>query len=211
MKNTKRKKPLWIAVTGLDGSGKTTLVENLKSWFEQQGLSVYVDRLPHDQYVVKTLLNKSEDSYTDRLLFAVDNRLFGTKLKGIIDSSEYDIILTQRCWLDSFVHGAVQGYSYSWIANLNRISDLPQSDILIHLVAESGIAYKRICNDPDADKFEYPEYMARQESETRRAYREIIDGNIDLEWFCNATNLYFDTTQMDTTEVFNAVVAKLKF
>ena len=26
-------KVLWIAVTGLDGSGKTTLVDNLEKWF----------------------------------------------------------------------------------------------------------------------------------------------------------------------------------
>lgn len=207
----KHKRSLWIAVTGLDGSGKTSLVENLKNMFEANGLSVYTDRLPHDQYIVKTLLDKSQDSYTDRLLFAVDNRLFGTELKEILSSEEYDIVLTQRCWLDSFVHGAVQGFSYSWISELNRISDLPQANILIHLVAESGIAYQRICNDPEADKFEYPEYMARQERETRRAYREIITGNTDLQWFFTANHIYLDTTQMTIQEVFEAVSAKLKF
>lgn len=205
---SKNKKTVWIAVTGLDGSGKTTLVENLKNWFEIKGFRVYVDRLPHDQYIVKTLLNKSEDSYTDRLLFAVDNRLFGYELKNIIAENNYDIILTQRCWLDSFVHGAVQGFGYSWIADLNRISDLPQADIMIHLVAEAGIAYNRICDDPDADKFEYPEYMYRQEFETRRAYSEIIAGNKDLHWFHKARHWYFDTTQMTPSELHSQVAAK---
>ena len=30
----KNKKTLWVAISGLDGSGKTTLVDSLKTWFE---------------------------------------------------------------------------------------------------------------------------------------------------------------------------------
>lgn len=82
-----KKKPIWIVVTGLDGSGKTSLVENLTKWFsEEKNLSVYRDRFPHDHYLVKDLLNKSKDKYTDRLLFALDNRLFGTELKEMLES-----------------------------------------------------------------------------------------------------------------------------
>ena len=147
----------WIAVTGLDGSGKTTLVDNLVKFLESKGFKVYRDRFPHDKYLTKTLLNESKDAYTDRLLFALDNRIAGTHLRGIIETGEYDFIVTQRCFLDSFVHGAVQGYSYSWVSELNHVSDLPKCDIMVHMVAEARIAYARICNDPDADKFEYPE------------------------------------------------------
>lgn len=173
----KNKKTLWVAISGLDGSGKTTLVDSLKTWFEEKGLKVKRDRLPHDRYIVSDLLDKSTDSYTDRLLFAVDNRIFGTELKEVLKSGEFDIVLTQRCFLDSFVHGAVQGFSYSWIEDLNRTTELPQADIIIHMVAEAKTAYSRICNDPDADKFEYPAYIRKQEVETRRAYAECIAGN----------------------------------
>ena len=96
----------WIAVTGLDGSGKTTLVDNLVKFLESKGFKVYRDRFPHDKYLTKTLLNESKDAYTDRLLFALDNRIAGTHLRGIIETGEYDFIVTQRCFLDSFVHGA---------------------------------------------------------------------------------------------------------
>lgn len=93
----------WIAVTGLDGSGKTTLVDNLVKFLESKGFKVYRDRFPHDKYLTKTLLNESKDAYTDRLLFALDNRIAGTHLRGIIETGEYDFIVTQRCFLDSFV------------------------------------------------------------------------------------------------------------
>ena len=79
----------------MDGSGKTTLVDSLKTWFEEKGLKVKRDRLPHDRYIVSDLLNKSTDPYTDRLLFAVDNRMFGTELKEVLKSGEFDIVLTK--------------------------------------------------------------------------------------------------------------------
>lgn len=206
-----QKKTLWIAVTGLDGSGKTTLVDNLQNWLNTQNKNVYRSRLPHDKYLVKKLLDQSEDSYTDRLLFALDNRIFGTKLKNILNMGEYDIVLTQRCFLDSFVHGAVQGYSYEWIEELNRVGDLPKCDILIHLVAEASVAYQRICDDPDADKFEYPEYINKQEYETRKAYSAVVKGNEPaLSSFKDTKNIYVDTTQMTTDEVFENVLKKLK-
>lgn len=206
------KKTKWIVVTGLDGSGKTSLVSNLTSWLsEEKKLKVKRDRFPHDRYLVKDLLNKSKDRYTDRLLFALDNRLFGTELAEIIESGKYDVIVTQRGFLDSFVHGAVQGFSYSWIGELNQIADLPKCDIMIHMVCEARTAYSRICNDPDADKFEYPAYIDKQERETRRAYAEVIsEANPDLEHFKDSQNLYIDTTQMSIDEVFDFVKKKLE-
>lgn len=209
----KKKKTLWIAVSGLDGSGKTTLVDNLQEWLStEKKLTVMRDRLPHDRYLVTDLLNQSKDTYTDRLLFAVDNRIFGTMLEDIIKSEKYDIILTQRCFLDSFVHGAVQGYSYSWIEELNRTNDLPKADVIIHMVAEAKTAYSRICDDPDADKFEYPAYMRKQEVETRRAYAECLAGNnTDLEPFNQARHLYIDSTQMSTQDVLETAKKQLEY
>ena len=198
-----RKKTLWIAVTGLDGSGKTGLVDNIGEWLNGKGKKVYRDRLPHDEYLVKNLLDKSEDRYTDRMLFALDNRLFGTELRKIQDSGEYDFVITQRCFLDSFVHGAVQGFSYEFIEELNRFSDLPRTDILIHLVAEAQVAYQRIMDDPDADKFEYPEYIEKQEAETRKAFCRVIQRTEPaLYTFKDSENIYIDTTVMKPYEVF---------
>ena len=199
----------WIVVSGLDGSGKTTLVENLERWLKDNKKRVKTSRLPYDEYLVKKLLNVSNDPYTDRMLFALDNRLFAERFKKWQESNEFDFILTQRGFLDSFVHGAVQGFSYSWIAELNQIQTLPKCDIIIHMVAEAESAYGRIRDDPDADKFEYLSYIRRQETETRRAYNELVKKNPDLEHFDNAINLYVDTTQMTTEEVFDLMKNRL--
>ena len=200
----------WLVVSGLDGSGKTSLVSNLQKWLEEErNKRVKTSRLPHDRHLVKDLLNVSKDSYTDRMLFALDNRIFAEHFKDWVDSGEYDFIVTQRGFLDSFVHGAVQGYDYSWIANLNRIEDLPKCEVIIHMVAEAETAYNRIKDDEDADKFEYISYIRRQESETRRAYYELQRKNVDLEHFSDAYNIYVDTTQMTIEEKFEFVKRRL--
>ena len=55
---------------------------------------------------------------------------------------------------------------------------------MIHMVCEARTAYSRICDDPDADKFEYPAYIDKQERETRKAYAEVVsENNLDLEHF----------------------------
>ncbi len=201
----------WIVVSGLDGSGKTTLVDNLQKWLtEEKKLRVMRSRLPHDQHLVKDLLEESKNAYTDRMIFALDNRIFAEKYRKWCESNEYDIVLTQRGFLDSYVHGAVQGFSYSWISEFNRIADLPKCHVIIHMVAEAETAYQRIKDDPDADKFEYIEYIRKQEYETRRAYKAVCSQDVDMSFFKDCINIYVDTTQMTTEETFELVRKRLQ-
>lgn len=208
----------WIVITGLDGSGKTGLVDNLEKYFtEELKLRVKRTRSPHDKYLIHDLLNVSgdgepmKDRYTDRLIFALDNRILGTRIRQWQNSGEFDIILSQRGFFDSFVHGAVQGYTYEQIANLNQIEDLPKCQLMIHLCADSNIAYNRIKDDPDADKFETSAYMRKQEEETRRGYRELTQGqNPDLSAFVGIQNFFIDTTELSPDETFSLAKRRLQ-
>lgn len=206
----------WIVVTGLDGSGKTTLVDNFEKYFQEQNIRVKRTRSPHDKYLVNDLLNISgdgepmKDRYTDRLIFALDNRILGTRIRQWQSSGEFDLILSQRGFFDSFVHGAVQGCSYGQIAELNQIDDLPKCTIMIHLCADSNIAYKRIQDDPDADKFETPTYMRKQEEETRKGFYELTqENNTDLSAFWGIKNFFIDTTELTTDETFELALKRL--
>ena len=52
----------WIVITGLDGSGKTGLVDLLEEYFtEELQLRVKRTRSPHDRYLIGDLLNISGD------------------------------------------------------------------------------------------------------------------------------------------------------
>lgn len=211
MKNTP-----WIVVTGLDGSGKTSLLDNFEKKFSQT-LRVKRFRSPHDTYLIHDLLNISgdgepmKDRYTDRLIFALDNRILGTRIRHWLESNDYDILISQRGFFDSFVHGAVQGYSYHDIAELNGIEDLPKCTVMIHLCADCTVAYNRIKDDEDADKFETPAYVRKQEEETRRGFRVLTqEENSDLSAFSGIKNFFIDTTELTSDEVFTIAWSRLE-
>lgn len=206
----------WIVVTGLDGSGKTTLVDNLEKFFQDKDLRVKRTRSPHDEYLTKTLLNVSgsgspdADSYTDRTIFMLDNRILGSRIKEWRDSGEYDLILSQRGFFDAFVHGKVKDYPYHVTAEFNRVWELPKCQMMIHLVANAETAFERIRDDPDADKFETLEYMQIQEKETRKGYESLVRRKDSaLNHFFDCINIYVDTTNLTTEETFELVVKRL--
>ena len=206
----------WIVVTGLDGSGKTTLVDNLEKFFQDKDLRVKRTRSPHDEYLTKTLLNVSgsgspdADSYTDRTIFMLDNRILGSRIKEWRESGEYDLILSQRGFFDAFVHGKVKDYPYHVTAEFNRVWELPKCQVMIHLVANAETAFERIKDDPDADKFETLEYMEIQEKETRKGYDSLARRRDSaLSHFFDCVNIYVDTTNLTTDETFELVVKRL--
>ena len=206
----------WVVVTGLDGSGKTTLVDNLEKFFQDKDLRVKRTRSPHDEYLTKTLLNVSGsgspdiDSYTDRTIFMLDNRILGSRIKEWRESGKYDLILSQRGFFDAFVHGKVKDYPYHVTAEFNRIWELPKCQVMIHLVANAETAYERIKNDPDADKFETFEYMQIQEKETRNGYESLVRRKDSaLNHFFDCINIYIDTTNLSTDETFEIALKRL--
>ena len=216
MKFNGNKEIPWIVVTGLDGSGKTTLVENLEKFFQEKDLRVKRTRSPHDEYLTKTLLNVSgsgspdADSYTDRTIFMLDNRILGSRIREWRSSGEYDLILSQRGFFDAFVHGKVKDYPYHVTAEFNRVWELPKCQVMIHLVANAETAFERIKDDPDADKFETLEYMEIQEKETRKGYDSLARRRDSaLSHFFDCVNIYVDTTNLTTDETFELVVKRL--
>ena len=76
----------WIIITGLDGSGKTTLQTNLVNYLEKKNKAVKQYHSPYDDYL-KSLLDVSgngmplKDRYTDFLIFALDHRLQNYRIR----------------------------------------------------------------------------------------------------------------------------------
>ena len=159
----------WIAVTGLDGSGKTDLVRRLALNFKARSF-----RLPYHEFVKEGLRRSGGgtpfgDVYTDRLIMAADARLTNYRIRDW--RRRHSLLVSQRHWLDNFVFGAVQGWSYAETDTLLRTAELECPSAAIFLVADPEVAFKRICTDPDADKFETPTFIRDQYRETLRLYR----------------------------------------
>lgn len=208
-------KGLWICVTGLDGTGKTTLKRNLVGHFKMQNLQVKDFKFPYDKHLLDLLNNTVgdgmpwQDNYSDQMLFALDNRILGTvHIRDWRKAS--DVLVSQRGYIDSFVHGECRGFSYEESDKLMRTYELERCDVMIHLNADPQVAFERIKDDPDADKFETIEYVKKQAEATRRAYEELQKANPALSAFKGIPNVYIDTTNLTTDETFQIALGELK-
>ena len=185
------KKGLWICVTGLDGTGKTTLKRNLVGHFKMQNLQVKDFKFPYDKHLLDLLNNTVGD--------------------GMPWQDNYsDVLVSQRGYIDSFVHGECRGFSYEESDKLMRTYELERCDVMIHLNADPQVAFERIKDDPDADKFETIEYVKKQAEATKRAYEELKRENPALSAFKGIPNVYIDTTNLTTDETFQIALGELK-
>ena len=89
------------------------------------------------------------------------------------------------------------------------MNELDTCEVLIHLNAHPEVAYQRIKNDKNADKYEYPEYIKKQFIETKKAFVEIKKKNRYLCQYSKSINIYVDTTNLTTDETFEIVLEEL--
>ena len=192
----------WIVVTGLDGSGKSHLVD----WLARK-IGAKPFRLPYHPFVRDCLERSGDgsqfgDVHTDRLLFALDARLANYLIRQW--RADGVKLVSQRGWTDNFVFGAVQGMSYEETQELLRSRELERACAYIHMVAEPHAAFARIQADPDRDKFETSDFLVSQYNETLRLFAEIEAANPVLGEFHGIPRTLIDTTRLTNEEVYAA-------
>jgi thymidylate kinase len=197
----------WIVVTGLDGSGKSGLVETLAD-----ALGAHRFRLPREGFVKRALWRSGQgrpmgDVQTDRLIFALDARLSNYEIRQW--RRHHRCLVSQRGWTDNFVFGAVQGVSYEDTDRLLHVAELERPSAWIHLVADPDVAFERIRHDPDRDKYETRRFMRRQYEETVRLYEAIQAPTPVLAPLHDAPAILIDTTALSPDDVAHAAGAFL--
>jgi thymidylate kinase len=183
----------WIVVTGLDGAGKTTLVGRLGKL-----LGARTFRLPFCDFVRPCLARSGKgsqfgDVHTDRLLFALDARLANYEIRSWREDNSA-LLISQRGFMDNFIFGAAQGVSYAETDNLLKTRALEKPTAQIFLIAEPSIAFARIKDDPNADKFETFDFIVRQQAETLRFLENLRRQAPELTAFRDIPTKVIDTS-----------------
>lgn len=197
---THNNKAPWIVITGLDGTGKTTLIQNLLQEYTDHTFNFH---LPYHDFVLPALTLSGKgtpygDIQTDRLIFATDARLTNNYLKKW--RIKYNKIFSQRGWVDNFIHGKVQGLTYQETLKILQPQDLEKASAIIYLNADPNVAFARIKHDHNADKYETLQYMKKQATETQAFFESVKMGNTTLDCFQKTPSILIDTTKISTTK-----------
>jgi len=195
----------WIVVTGLDGSGKTTLVGDLT-----RSLGAHRFRLPYHDFVKPALQRAGAgrpfgDIKTDRLLFALDARLTNDLIRQWRTREPY--LVSQRGWMDNYIFGDVQGLSYQATSDLLGTAELERPLCCVYLIADPVVAYDRIKHDPEGDKYETLAFMKRQYQATLRFYDAVQSPSSVLTPLAGSPTYLIDTTRKTPAAVFEEAEA----
>lgn len=166
---------MYIVFEGIDGAGKSTQIQLLKKWLENNGFSVETVVEPTDSEVGKLIrkILQRPDAASDRiqktlgLLFAADRMLIMDKL-----SDENKIILSDRSYISSLAYQTPA----NWIADINKYAKTP--DLLLLLDLDVNISVNRCSGE---DEFENEGFLTNVKDNYLKLvenYRhEIINAN----------------------------------
>ena len=145
---------MYIVFEGIDGAGKSTQIQMLKQWLEDNGFKVETMVEPTDSEVGKLIrrILQRPDATTDRvqktlgLLFAADRMLIMDLLED-----ESKVIISDR----SFISSLAYQEPAEWIEVLNKYAKKP--DLLLLLDLDVATSVSRTSGE---DTFENEEFLA---------------------------------------------------
>lgn len=188
---------VFIALEGIDGSGKSTQIKMLKEYMQSYGRNVYITREPSDlnigRMIRKYLTGELKaDNRVIAALFVAD------RLEHILDAengllkikeSGSDII-TDRYYFSSYAYQSVD-MPMEWIINANtEAAKLMKPDATIFIDITPETAMKRInANRENTELFESTERLKATREKYFEAFERlklseniiIIDGNGTVE------------------------------
>ena len=144
---------MYIVFEGIDGAGKSTQIQMLREWLENNGFRVETLLEPTDSKVGKLIreILQQPDATTERvqktlgLLFAADRMLIMDKLED-----ESKIFISDR----SFISSLAYQEPAEWIGELNRYAKKPDLLILLDLDVKTSVA-----RTSGEDTFENEEFL----------------------------------------------------
>jgi dTMP kinase len=214
LKRSPYKKGLYIALEGIDGSGKTTQAEELARYFEKKGKSVVRTREPRKEGLVGDIIQKvltgklKMSSVALQYLFSTDRVLHHNDV--IIPALKAGkVVVSDRCFWSAIVYGILDrtGGKYDYnsadfmlIAHsvLSMYHQFMVPDLTFSLKISLSTTLKRISHKDDVKEI----------YEDREKLRRVVEG---YNWLAKkfAKEIITIDGEGKVGEVTMAIVAKL--
>lgn len=174
---------MFIALEGIDGSGKSTQITMLKDYLDSRGRSVYLTREPSDLSIGKTIRRYltgelKADNRVIAALFVAD------RLEHILDDREGLLrikesgkdIICDRYYFSSYAYQSVD-MPMEWIINANsEAAALLKPDATVFIDISPQKAMERInANRESAELFETEERLAATRDKYFEAFEKLRD------------------------------------
>ena len=132
---------LHIALDGIDGLGKTTMVKKLSEFLTTNRYNVRSLIQPQDKTILSILDSYNLTVSEIALLMAIDRSL----TVNYEDLSQYDIVLWDRSILSSYAYNTNEDVKPSFIRNINKY--FPEMDIYIVIRSEIPMQEQDYANE----------------------------------------------------------------
>ena len=136
-----------VAIEGLDGSGKSTIIKALSKILRKRGLNVFTTSEPTDgpigkiikQYLAKE--NRSRDIRMEALLFAAD-RIWHVNnvIKPMLEKG--GIVITDRYKYSSLAYQAMSSKDEKWVEEINKF--VPEANLAFFIDVTPENCIKRL-------------------------------------------------------------------
>ena len=144
-----------IAFCGLDGSGKTTQINLLKSFLENNNLPVHLTKQPTDSVrrsdIFRTYMDMENHEAYDYLalsLLCASDRVQHSNREIIPLLKKSDIVISDRYYYSCLANLLARGYeNQQWIYEIAR--SIPQPDITFFMNINVETAVQRIRSRPE--------------------------------------------------------------
>ncbi len=134
-----------VAIEGIDGSGKSTVIGLVADTLRKEGVDLYVTQEPSNSEVGRLVrgwaLKHSVDPHVDALLFAADRlHHYVTEIAPALRRGE--VVITERYLESSVAYQGALGVDVAWILEINR--HVPWPDLTIVLDVDPREALRRV-------------------------------------------------------------------
>jgi len=172
---------MFITIEGIDGSGKTTLVNSLKEKFQ----NIHFTREPTDKFPLANLktLSTPSNSFYNFFLFTYD------RLEHQDEINKYGNVISDRYLASSIAYEGPmleklfpdRRETVSWMMEVSKMLRLP--DMIIYLDASLPVALKRLRNSRKNLNFRGKQLSMLEEEkglEAIKNYYEYFLDNIEM-------------------------------